>query len=360
MAHPKDLLWPCDLHTQAKHALLKGYLDAWFPILVQYGYSPITYFESFAGPGIYSGGEPGSPIVALRSFLDRTDRIVEQAKSVKIVLLEERSDRLQRLREEVAARFPKLPANVEVTYHEGRCETDALKVLGAERCWGGPVFAILDAWGLDVPLPVVARIAKNRSSEVLVTFTSSYLRRFPDDVSDKADRQVGSREWRKVKDIPTGEKARFVVDLYRTALKGVGLSFTLPFELLDEGGRELFLIFATGHRRGLERFKDSMWKVDPVRGVVFRDPRDRAQLTFDLFEGAELVALRRRILEVLTGAPRTVGELQEGFLQSVYRPPHVTTAVRDLITSGHVVAEPPRGKITKATRVRATRAAGNW
>jgi three-Cys-motif partner protein len=64
MAVPKETIWEIDLHTQAKHEILRRYLGAWFPILSRYS-GRIVYIDGFAGPGRYKGGEPGSPLVAL-------------------------------------------------------------------------------------------------------------------------------------------------------------------------------------------------------------------------------------------------------------------------------------------------------
>ena len=50
-------------HTAAKHQILRKYLGAWFPKLAWTG--RVVFIDGFAGPGEYSGGEPGSPLIAL-------------------------------------------------------------------------------------------------------------------------------------------------------------------------------------------------------------------------------------------------------------------------------------------------------
>ena len=57
-------LWTKGEHTEGKHLILKYYLDGWFPILGS-SHTRILYIDGFAGPGEYSGGEPGSPVIAL-------------------------------------------------------------------------------------------------------------------------------------------------------------------------------------------------------------------------------------------------------------------------------------------------------
>ena len=50
MPHPAKMLWPKPAHTEAKHRMLRRYLRAWFPILLQGPFPGLTYFEGFAGP----------------------------------------------------------------------------------------------------------------------------------------------------------------------------------------------------------------------------------------------------------------------------------------------------------------------
>ena len=58
-------------HTRAKHELLKKYLEAWFPILAIQGHQErVIFLDGFAGPGIYDGGEPGSPVIALETLIN--------------------------------------------------------------------------------------------------------------------------------------------------------------------------------------------------------------------------------------------------------------------------------------------------
>jgi len=59
-------IWPLEDHTKAKHEILRNYLAAWFPILSIYS-QRIVYIDGFAGPGVYSGGEPGSPVLAIKT-----------------------------------------------------------------------------------------------------------------------------------------------------------------------------------------------------------------------------------------------------------------------------------------------------
>lgn len=70
---PKTTTWPLDPHTHGKHLVLRSYLGAWFPIMSK-GNRRVLFIDGFAGPGEYEGGEEGSPIIALRAYLDHNAR----------------------------------------------------------------------------------------------------------------------------------------------------------------------------------------------------------------------------------------------------------------------------------------------
>src|SRR5471032_2121735 len=95
--------WPLVPHTAAKLGLLGAYLEPWFAILSHGGFRNVVYIDGFAGPGRYSGGEDGSPIVALKAlaahghklqsafefhFVER-DRRTAEALSANIEALQE-------------------------------------------------------------------------------------------------------------------------------------------------------------------------------------------------------------------------------------------------------------------------------
>ena len=106
----------------------------------------------------------------------------------------------------------------------------------------------------------------------------------------------------------------------------------MSFDLVDEGGSELLLIYATKAEKGIERMKDAMWRVDPVYGQRFRDPRDEHQLTLEISDEPDLSLLKRQLLErVLEDGAVTLSELKRyTLLETIYREPHATTAVREL------------------------------
>ena len=62
-------IWSIDPHTEAKHDILRKYLDAWLPIITRWN-GRVLYIDGFAGPGEYIGGRDGSPIIAIKSICE--------------------------------------------------------------------------------------------------------------------------------------------------------------------------------------------------------------------------------------------------------------------------------------------------
>ncbi|MGK5554684.1 three-Cys-motif partner protein TcmP [Actinomadura kijaniata] len=363
MPTPTGVTWSCDPHTLAKHELLRRYLEAWYPIQMQRPEVPgVTYIEGFAGPGIYNHGEPGSPVIAAKVFLRRR-KFLDQGKKLTMAFIEEKAGRLERLKQEMAkavADFEPLPATFRTHYQRGECGSIVTSVLQRPRRDRGPVLAFLDSFGgPDVPFQLPRTIAQIPSSEVLITFGTNFLTRFGDTDAHQAsgDEAFGSTEWRQVHALASRDKKPFLVTTYRNALQKAGFRYVVSFEMFDETGADLHLVFGTSSRTGLEKMKDAMWKIDPVRGVHFRDPRDPGQMTLDFVPDPELGPLRHFLHTALGRGSRTVSQLKElALLETVYRPPHVTKALRHMLDHQLIAKHPTHGQLANTTRVELVRA----
>lgn len=151
MAAPTGVVWARDPHTGAKHDLLRRYFAAWLPILFT-NYPRATYAEGFAGPGIYEGGEPGSPVIALEVIASHRDLLAAHPhRPVDVIFVEEDRRRRDRLEQELAATHEHLshpPVNVHV--HSpicGDCMEELPQLLTGLNAWGAPMLVVLDSWG---------------------------------------------------------------------------------------------------------------------------------------------------------------------------------------------------------------------
>lgn len=362
MATSDGVLWHRDPHTAAKHEVLARYYDAWFPIMLSRPWvASLTVFEGFAGPGEYLPEEPGglrpegSPLIALRALLDRSDGWAKSGKTVRFVFLEKDGRSAEHLQRLVAERFGDRPSSIMIETRQGDCGSDALPLLEALDVWGQPVFANLDPFDAFVPLNLVEKLGSNPASEALVTFMTQRLVRFArvENIT-QGDSLFGDKEWRAVHDQPTEEKEGWLVERYRRTLAHAGLDKVAGFKLINRWGMPFWLLHATRHPLGIRKMKDAMWRVDPITGYVFRDPRDPGQLTLGLETWLpHLEPLRIRVMEYLKDQGRMpVSDVRSFALyETVYKESHANEVLKSLIGEGRVGREPATGRLANDVEV---------
>jgi len=272
-------VWSIEPHTKAKHEILQDYLKAWFPILSAWS-GRIIYLDGFAGPGVYSGGEPGSPVLAIETAVGHSLR--DRFNEILFILIEKEEDRAAMLKQVLQSRFPKLPANMkyEVIGAEFAPTLDsALKSLEETRDHLAPTFAFLDPFGFSgFPMKLISRIMSYAKCEVLITFMERDLNRFPDEMRETAINELyGNAEWQKVRQIRDPEKRRrFLLDLYETQLKNVASAkYVRSFEMIGANNQPIYyMVFGTKHWKGLKVMKEAMWNVDRRGTYSFSDLTD--------------------------------------------------------------------------------------
>jgi len=285
MPDTRGTVWDLEPHTERKHEILRRHLGAWLPILGQTN-GRIVYIDGFAGPGMYSGGEPGSPVVAIRTALDH--KLLPRMRAELIfVFIENREDRAKTLKKVLRERFPKLPPNIKYeVYHSPFSDTitEILDEIEKEGARLAPTFAFIDPFGFaGFPLSVVTRLLSYRACEILVTFMEGFVVRFLDELrADALNELFGTDEWVQARDLPTADERRnFLLALYERQLRrACGAKFVRSFEMVGKGGNVLYyLVFATKHLKGLDVMKNAMWKADPTGQFRFSDRTDPTQTT---------------------------------------------------------------------------------
>ena len=196
---PKDIVWPLEPHTKGKHEVLHHYLEAWFPIL---GFTEgrIVLIDGFAGPGLYTGGEKGSPLIALDVFRQHQAKFKAE---VQFVFIEKDTKRAAHLKALIDVLMPSLPKTCAVDVLPGAFDETMIGVLDVLDAQGkklAPAFVMVDPFGVsDTPMTVIERILRGDKSEVYVSFMYRDINRF------KATKEFvkpltdlfGTDEWRK-------------------------------------------------------------------------------------------------------------------------------------------------------------------
>jgi three-Cys-motif partner protein len=257
------------------------------------------------------------------------------------LFIEEKKDRADRLEENVAAL--QLPRNFRV------------KVVGEKSFESGfrenlldwsrnrnkplpPTFAFIDPFGWSgVPFSLVKEILANDNCEILFNFMYEEINRFishPNHPGD-FDRLFGTHAWVNVPSAGDATARRaFFHDLYVRQLKeSAGARYVRAFEMRNKNdATDYFLFFATNSRKGIQKMKEAMWKVDESRGFRFSDATAGAsQLALPFTSSPYFPALRRDIIARFAEQTPTVAEIEEFVLAE--------TPFRETHYKKHVLAE---------------------
>ena len=271
---PRTTSWPLEPHTLGKHMVLHHYMGAWLPILTSWN-GLVLFIDAFAGPGEYSGGEPGSPVIALRALIDHRDR--DRIRSeVNYFFIEKDEARSKHLEEVLGELQPSLPPNcnyevINSTFDETL--KGVLDNIDQQNARLAPAFVMIDPFGVsETPMRLIGRILENPKSEVYISFMYESINRFKEHPSFERhlDDLFGCPEWRQGIALPDGkERKEFFYNLYRNQLKRNGARYVVHFELY-EGERLVYAIFfGTKHLDGCDKMKQAIWKVDPFGDFRF-------------------------------------------------------------------------------------------
>ena len=292
------------------------------------GFPTIAYVDGFAGPGVYAGGEDGSPVIALKVALQHQETI---AGNLLFLFVEKDVDRAAKLQEIVAGMG--LPAKFRVkvaggkTFEEGFDE-HLLDFYRKKSKPLPPTFAFIDPFGwTGVPFDLVKQILRYPSCEVLVNFMFEEINRFIAQPDQEAnfDALFGASEWRSMQSIVEPRRRRdFLHDLYLRQLReAAGAKYVRSFEMRNNKDvTDYFLFFATNSPKGMAKMKAAMWKVDQGGEFRFSDATNLAQTV--LFSAQpDYASLRRSILGHFGGQETTVAKVEDYVLaETPFRETH--------------------------------------
>lgn len=258
--------------------MLEGYLKAWYPILAT-TQGRIVFIDGFAGPGEYTGGEPGSPIIALRTLKAHYAKARFSAQ-VKFLFVEDREDRFHHLQALVSAEKEGLPSTCDTKVVHGKFDdtmTGLLNSLRRQQQQLAPCFLMVDPFGVsDTPMSTIRGVLEHPKSEVYISFMYESINRFKStsEFAKHLDVLFGCTDWRHgltIHDPRT--KAAFYFDLYREQLRRAGATYVLHFELYRGNELVYAIFFGTKHPLGCDRMKQAIWKVAPFGDFAFRGTR---------------------------------------------------------------------------------------
>ena len=272
---PRTPTWPLEPHTRGKHLVLERYMQAWLPILTSWN-GRVLFIDAFAGPGEYSGGEDGSPVIALRALIDH--RVKDRIRSeVKYMFIEEDPERSEHLNGVLSRLKGELPTNCNYEIFNATFDetlTDVLDSIDQQNARLAPAFVMIDPFGVSgTPMKVVGRILDNPQSEVYISFMYREMNRFlgHPSFSPHLDDLFGCCDWREAINVVDSEsRKKLLFDLYKDQLKERGAKYVVHFELYEGEQLVYAIFFGTQHLEGCDKMKQAIWNVAPFGDFKFR------------------------------------------------------------------------------------------
>jgi len=328
-----DTLWPIERHTAAKHEILRKYLDAWLPILGMYN-KRLLYIDGFAGPGEYTGGEPGSPIIALEAAIAHVGSI---SGELILMFVEERADRVAHLNSCIAKL--RVPPNFKILVAQSNFAqraTKALDKMDGDPTNVPPTFALIDPFGFaGIPYELINRLLAKDKCEVLINLMVDHINRFLTHPHDEVRRHItdafGTEEALKIAFGP-GSRAEALRDLYQRQLQKAA-RFVRYFDIRDSDHRTIYyLFFASNNRLGHLKMKEAMWKVDRFGEFRFSDATDPNQRL--LFDAPATAPLAEELSQTFRGMGQQSLEDIESHVEdnTAYLGKHMRAALQQLET----------------------------
>lgn len=307
-----DTLWPMDDHTLGKHAVLEAYLKAWLPIMGM-TQDRILFIDGFAGPGEYTGGEVGSPVIAMRALADHTAKGKFKAE-VNFFFVERDRARHDHLAGLVNGWKPRLPASTQIHLHCGEFEETVGGILEAITTGKVliPSFVMVDPFGVgQTPMTLIHRLLKNPKVEIFVSVMYDFVNRFrgQPEFEGPLDALYGTPHWRDAIPISDGDRRRHLLyDLYKSQLRAGGAKHVVHFDLYRKG-RPVYAIFhATKHHLGCDKMKEAIWKMAPWGDYAFRPDANDAGMDFF---GLDMSPFKKLLRQRFGGREASVEELAE-------------------------------------------------
>ncbi|MEO8035588.1 MAG: three-Cys-motif partner protein TcmP [Acidobacteriota bacterium] len=282
MSDELPTLWPADAHTLTKHRILKNYFDAWAPILSHakgIQSSELLFVDGFAGPGQYSTGEPGSPIIAINAILDHS---LSMPRPVRFRLIEHRQDRFDILRGHVDTLRPRIEASNKVVVDpptHGDCETEIRRLISERAATGtplGPALLFLDQFGYaNVPMGLIQAVMAHPQCEVLSYLNCKRMNAYLSDETKwpTITAAYGDDSWRPAIDMLGAERQRHLIETYKARIRSAAkVEHVWSFAMFGKSNELIYwLIFSTKSLKGLEQMKKAMWKADDSGSFRFSD-----------------------------------------------------------------------------------------
>jgi len=255
-----------------KHELLQRYLGGWFPILGSWS-GQIVYIDCNAGRGRHTTGEPGSPLIALRTFLGHPsrDRILRNCE-VHFFFIERNKENKEHLETILSGirRPPKVAVEVKLGEFENILQS-RIGDLRTQQKEPPPTFVFVDPYGFTLPGKLLAELKAFGKCKLFITFMWRWIDMALKNpaLEENMDSLFVAPKWRNLPNIQDADER--CEEAIRLLKEQLGAKYFTRVKMLGEHSEiKYVLIHATNHPKGRDVMLDAVWKIYPAGGFRVR------------------------------------------------------------------------------------------
>lgn len=252
--------------TLTKLAIFEMYARAWLPVFTSAPnplWKKLHLFDFFAGRGRDCEGTAGSPVRLLKEVAERQSEIRGKAMQVTVTACDGDVEKVQSLREYVAAE-KLVPPGIQFDSQPGEFADTFAKYLPILKDRDTACLVLLDQYGFkEIDPDVFKELTACPTTDILLFVSTHYLHRF-------AEHPIVRRYIQLERAADYYHAHRAVLEWYRSQVPP-GIEYYLAPFSFRKGSNVYCVIFGSSHPRGMEQFLTVAWQKDKLNGEADYD-----------------------------------------------------------------------------------------
>ena len=359
MTLPDDLeeKWEYKEHTKVKHEILSKYLTVWINILGTF--HKLYLFDCFAGRGIYSDGEQGSPLKIIQ-ILENLHRHRRKPKEAECFFIEKNQNNYENLKELVDRKQNEIESWLKIHTYQGIFSEIINELMEEYNEKISPGFFFIDPFGFGgIPLKIIKKLLSIEKTEVFITFMIRDVIRFLESTSHQNSIKDLYGIENVIKRLTEGpyknmKKEEALLKLYRDQLhKQANVIYTFSFKVNTDEKLQTtyYLIHCTNHPKGCMLMKAIMYSSGTEGKFGYFGPAE-GQLTLDLPQFGGMKKFKAFLVKKFKNRSISFIDLQnETLMDTRLIEKHYRQAIRELEKENKIYLENkgPKGGIKPET-----------
>lgn len=311
-------------HSEAKVKLLGKYLDRYFNVISNDGFTKKIYvFDLFCGEGVYENGGQGSPLV----ILDNVNKLhnintgkIQNIPPIDIVLNDIQKAKTDKVENAVKTKSLHNPSHGILKYTNRDYKDIIPKLIPfANKLKAEKAFIFIDPYGYkEIRASEIKSLLQSKKTEVLLFLPTQFMYRFdekgtPESLIELLDDLVNYENWK-----PNDSVFQFIEQFKEAFKQNLGSDFFVDTFTIQKDKNTVFcLFFFSSHIRGFEKMLEAKWEIDTESGKGWKYEKSG-----NLFSAFKTNPLEEKMLKFLAEKPRNNKEIYNFTLHSGFLPKH--------------------------------------